>query len=186
MPTTASNQLTDAAQQADAPVASSEDRREELQLSALTLSTYAVVGVQLPFFPLWLAARGLDADAIGLVVGAQPLFRMFSTLIATRWADRHGSHSRMLTLFALAAGLAYGAMGFAYGLAAILCGACLLSFMQAPVTILADGVILGAARRRRNAGRPPLHYSFVRGWGSVSILVVMLARGPVARAIPNS
>jgi PPP family 3-phenylpropionic acid transporter len=31
-----------------------------------------------------------------------------------------------------------------------------------------------------------LHYSFVRGWGSVSILVFLLASGPMARALPNA
>lgn len=170
----------------NADAALTQEQREELRLSALTFSTYAVVGVQLPFFPLWLASRGLGSDAIGLVVGAQPIFRVLSTLFATHYADRGGRHATTLTLFALGAGLAYGLMGFAHGLVPILCGACLLAFAQAPVTTLADGVVMGAARRRRNAGRPPLHFSFVRGWGSVSILAVMLASGPVARAIPNS
>jgi PPP family 3-phenylpropionic acid transporter len=34
--------------------------------------------------------------------------------------------------------------------------------------------------------RPLLHYSFVRGWGSVSILFFLLASGPVAGALPNA
>jgi PPP family 3-phenylpropionic acid transporter len=162
------------------------DRREELRLSTLTAAVYAVVGVQLPFFPLWLASRGLEAGEIGVIVGAPPAIRIISTLLASRYADRTGRHASTLVGFALAAGLAYGLMGFASGFFPILAAVVLLAFAQAPIGILSDGIILGAAQRRRATGRPALHYSFVRGWGSVSILALMLLSGPIAQALPNS
>ena len=36
-------------------------------------------GVQLPFFPLWLEARGLDARTIGLVIAVPMVVRIFAT-----------------------------------------------------------------------------------------------------------
>jgi PPP family 3-phenylpropionic acid transporter len=168
------------------PAAGAEDRREELRLSALTASIYAIVGVQLPFFPLWLHSRGLGAGEIAAILAAPPLIRILSTLIASRRADRSGRHGDILVGFALGAGLAYGLMGFAQGFAAILAAVALLALAQGPINILADGIILGAAARRRALDRPMLHYSFVRGWGSVSILVFLLASGPMARALPNA
>ena len=50
--------------------ARADDRREEWRLSALTASIYAIVGVQLPFFPLWLHSRELGADEIAAILSA--------------------------------------------------------------------------------------------------------------------
>jgi PPP family 3-phenylpropionic acid transporter len=149
-------------------------------------AVYAIVGVQLPFFPLWLHARGLRSDEIAAILAAPPLLRILSMLIASRRADRDGRHGELLVGFALAAGLAYGLMGFAQGFAAILAAVALVALTQGPINILADGIILGAAERRRAHNRPLLHYSFVRGWGSVSILLCLLSSGPVAEALPNA
>jgi PPP family 3-phenylpropionic acid transporter len=166
--------------------ARAEDQREEWRLSALTASIYAIVGVQLPFFPLWLQSRELGADEIAAILSAPPLLRILTMLLASRRADRSGRHGEFLVGFALCAGLAYGLTSLAQGFAAILATVALVALAQGPINILADGIILGAAARRRALNRPLLHYSFVRGWGSVSILFFLLASGPVARALPNA
>jgi PPP family 3-phenylpropionic acid transporter len=145
--------------------ARAEDRREEWRLSALTASIYAIVGVQLPFFPLWLHSRGLGADEIAAILSAPPLLRILTMLLASRRADRDGLHGEFLVGFALCAGLAYGLTGLAQGFAAILATVALVALAQGPINILADGIILGAAARRRALNRPLLHYSFVRGPG---------------------
>ncbi|QGM45896.1 MFS transporter [Methylocystis heyeri] len=170
----------------NSPDQDAQDRSEELRLSLLMAAVYAVVGVQLPFFPLWLHSRGLGPAEIGAVMGAPPAFRTISTLVASRRADRTGRHAPMLIAFLAAEGLAYALLALLDGFLPILAGALLLALAQGPLYALGDGIILGAAHRRSSAGRAQLHYSFVRGWGSVSILVCMLASGPLASAIPNA
>jgi MFS transporter, PPP family, 3-phenylpropionic acid transporter len=170
----------------NSPDQHAQDRHEELRLSFVMAAVYAVVGVQLPFLPLWLHSRGLSALEIGAVLGAPPAFRTLSTLFASRRADRTGRHAPMLIGFLAAEGLAYGLLGLLDGFLPILAGALLLALAQGPLYALGDGIILGAAHRRSASGRAQLHYSFVRGWGSVSILVFMLASGPIAGVIPNS
>ena len=76
--------------------ARAEDRREEWRLSALTASIYAIVGVQLPFFPLWLHSRALGADEIAAILSAPPLLRILTMLLASRRADRSGRHGEFL------------------------------------------------------------------------------------------
>ena len=170
----------------NAITAEAEDHREESRLSMLAVAIYAIIGIQLPFFPLFLDSRALNADDIGLIMGSTPLVRILSTLIASRRGDRDGRHGDLLVAFAVCAGLGYGLMGFAHGFVGVLAAAILVAALQGPVGILADGIILGVAQRRRDRGRPMLHYSHVRGWGSASILFFMVAAGPVARALPNS
>jgi PPP family 3-phenylpropionic acid transporter len=154
-------------------------------LSLLFAAIYALVGVQLPFFSIWLAARGLDAKQIAAVLAVQPIVRIVSTLIASRRADRHGDHGALLVGCAAASAAAYAIAGLSSGFLAILLAVATLAFVQGPVGPLADGVTFGEARRRREVGLPQLHYSWVRGWGSVSILVFMMLSGPIVARIDN-
>lgn len=155
------------------------DRHAELRLSLLSAAIYSFVGVQLPFFSIWLASRGLDASAIAAVLAVPPVVRIGSTLIASRRADRLGDHGALLVACAFAVAAAYAVMGLVDGFAAILVAVATLAFFQGPILPLADGITFGEARRRRENGLPQLHYSWVRGWGSVSILAFLAASGPI-------
>ncbi|ATQ69221.1 MULTISPECIES: MFS transporter [Methylosinus] len=157
----------------------------ELRLSLLFASIYAIVGVQLPFFSIWLSGRGLDALQIAAILAVQPVIRIGSTLIASRRADRHGDHGAMLVACAAGVAAGYAATGLSHGFAAILCMVALVALAQGPIAPLADGISFEQARRRRELGLPQMHYSWVRGWGSVSILIFLAASGPIAGALPG-
>ena len=58
-------------------------------------------GVQLPFFPLWLEARGLDARDIGLIIAVPALVRIIVTPIVTHQADRHQALKATLVIGSL-------------------------------------------------------------------------------------
>ncbi|WP_159728450.1 MFS transporter [Methylosinus sp. Ce-a6] len=159
------------------------NRCAELRLSLLQASIYAIVGVQLPFFAIWLSARGLDALEIAAVFAAQPVIRIVSMLAASRRADRIGDHGALLVGCMAAMAAAYAVMGWSAGFVPLLIAGAMVALAQGPLAPLADGVTFGEARRRREAGLPQLHYSWVRGWGSMSILVFLAASGPVAGAL---
>jgi PPP family 3-phenylpropionic acid transporter len=165
----------------------SRDRhaRAEVRLSLLSAAVYAVLGVHLPFFPIWLSSRGLDAPAVAAVLAALPVVRTFSTLIVARLADRTGRHGGLLVAGAAASVAVYAIMGVLGGFWSILAAVACLAFFWGPLPVLADGITFGEARRRRERGLPQLHYSWVRGWGSVSILLFMLGSGPVAAMLPR-
>ena len=53
----------------------------------------------LPFLPVWLAAKGLDPQTIGIVLAVPMILRLLAIPMATRVADRHdalraGDHDR--------------------------------------------------------------------------------------------
>jgi MFS transporter, PPP family, 3-phenylpropionic acid transporter len=158
-------------------------RRVELQLCGLYAAVFAINGAHLPFFPLWLAARGVEARDIATLVAVVPGLKILSTLLASRHGDRRGNYGVLIIAFSAAAAAVYASMAFASGFAPLFCCVMLLALAQGPVQVLADGVTLGEARRRRETGDPPLHYSFVRGWGSIAILASILLSGPIAAAI---
>ena len=59
------------------------------RLAAFYAALFTALGVQLPFLPVWLAAKGLDADMIGIVLAIPMIVRVFAIPLTTRRADRH-------------------------------------------------------------------------------------------------
>ena len=56
-------------------------------LSVFYAAHFLVLGISMPFFPVWLAAKGLDPGAIGLVLAAPMLgipYRTFQNIEAGR------------------------------------------------------------------------------------------------------
>ena len=87
----------------------------EVRLSFLTASVYATIGIHLPFFPIWLASRGLSGQEIAAIASVPPLMRLAANLIIPPRADRSGNIPGMLTFCALGTACAYASMGLIDG-----------------------------------------------------------------------
>jgi PPP family 3-phenylpropionic acid transporter len=141
------------------------------RLALFYAGLFVVVGISMPFFPLWLQAKGLDARAIGLVIATPILVRVVAVPIAARLADRHGALRLVLMLSSAGAAVGYALVGWADGLPAILAMVALMAALAAPAIPLADAYALkGLALRRRP-------YGPVRLWGSAAFIAANLAAG---------
>ena len=58
-----------------------------LRLALFYGAVFLTIGCQMAFFPVWLAARGLDAGWIGLIAAAPILARLISVPLVTRLAE---------------------------------------------------------------------------------------------------
>jgi MFS transporter, PPP family, 3-phenylpropionic acid transporter len=141
------------------------------RLALFYAGLFVVVGVQLPFFPVWLKAKGLDAEAIGLVLAAPILVRVVAVPVAARLADRHGALRQVLVASSAGAAVGYAAVGWAEGFAAILMTVALAAALAAPAIPLADAYALKGLALRRRA------YGPIRLWGSAAFIVANLAAG---------
>lgn len=136
----------------------------KLGLALLYAAIFAGIGVNMPFLPLWLQARGLGPAEIGLVLGAPLLVRIVSTMLVGEWADRIGRPVRMLRASA-AAGLAFFCLlAAAEGFWALLIAAALAAAAVAPTIPLTDSLAVAAFRSRAGVFGP------VRAWGSVAFI----------------
>ncbi|MBV9064942.1 MAG: MFS transporter, partial [Methylobacteriaceae bacterium] len=165
--------------------APAQEAASELRLSFLTASVYATIGIHLPFFPIWLAWRGLSGREIAAIAAVPPLIRLVANLVLPPRADRSGDIPGMLTFCALGATCAYGSMGLMDGFWLILAAVAALAFAQGPVIPLADALILNEMRRRARAGLAALDYARVRGWGSASVLIMMIVGGQIVGLLPR-
>jgi PPP family 3-phenylpropionic acid transporter len=135
-------------------------------------------GIQLPYFPLWLKAKGLDAREIGIVLAAPMVVRLFAIPAAARIAERTGALRGMITIALAVATVGYVAVGLANGFLAILVLFALASFAVSPASPLTDTYALHGLGQRNRA------YGPVRLWGSVAFVVGTFLAGYAVDAFP--
>jgi len=148
------------------------------RLAIFYAALFVALGVQLPFLPLWLAAKGLDAGAIGIALAVPMIVRVFAIPLATRSADRHDALRMAIVIAAGMAVLGYGAVGIAQGAAAITLALALASVFYTPIMPLADAYAL------RGLGHLGRAYGPVRLWGSAAFIVGSFGAGLLLDLIP--
>jgi MFS transporter, PPP family, 3-phenylpropionic acid transporter len=149
-------------------------RREHLLAARLALfyaAYFGAVGIHLPFWPVWLEWRGLDATEIGYVLAAAFWPRIVTNLLIPSVADRLGERRRPMVL--LAAVTLGGVIMFALArdfwalmLLSLLTGATWTAILP-----LGEAVALGEAKRR------DLGYGPIRLWGSLTFILAAIGVG---------
>ena len=127
--------------------------------------------MQLPFLPVWLAAKGLDADMIGIVLAIPMIVRVLAIPLATRHADRHDALRMAIVIAAAGAVVGYGVVGLAQGAAAIAAAFVFASVFYTPIMPLADAYAL------RGLARVGRAYGPVRMWGSAAFIAGSFGAG---------
>ena len=130
-----------------------------------------MLGLSLPYFPLWLKAQGLTSVEIGLVTSVPLFIRIATTPLIGIAADRSGSVKGVVLAaagLALVSGLALSA---GKGLWAILMLFSLFQIASLALMPLAEVV---AMREVRQLG---LDYGRMRLWGSLAFIAANLGGG---------
>ena len=128
-------------------------------------------GVQLPFFPVWLEARGLDASTIGLVIAVPMLVRIVATPIITHQADARQALKATLMIATIVGTLGMTLVGLAPSALAILLAYVVAMAACSPVLSLTDAYALSGLGARGRA------YGPVRLWGSVAFIAGNVGAG---------
>ncbi|MBI3435144.1 MAG: MFS transporter [Proteobacteria bacterium] len=132
---------------------------------------FAVIGVQAPFLPIWLDARGFDAGSIGLALAAPMALRVLIVPPAMRLVDR-------LAVTRIAIVAAAGLAALSYALAGSMTArGPLLAAAIAAMTLFALTFPLGDAYALRGLAERGRAYGPVRLWGSVAFMAANIAGG---------
>jgi PPP family 3-phenylpropionic acid transporter len=148
------------------------------RLAVLYAAFFALAGIQMPFFPLWLKAKGLDAAAIGLVLAAPMVMRILTIPVATRAADRRESLRGVLVLTCCLSVAGYALVGLSEGASMILLAYAVAALAFTPVMPLSETYALKGLSARGQA------YGPVRLWGSATFILGSFAAGYAADAVP--
>ena len=148
-----------------------------LRLAVFYAALFITLGVQLPFLPIWLAAKGLDAGMIGIVLALPMVVRVFAIPAAALMADRRDALRAVIIIAAGASVAGFGALALAEGVVAITVAFALASIVSTPIMMLADSYALRGLVQRGRA------YGPVRLWGSAAFIVATFGAGYLLDAL---
>jgi PPP family 3-phenylpropionic acid transporter len=148
------------------------------RLAALYAGLFVMGGIQLPFFPVWLKAKGLDPQMIGIVLAAPIVARLIAVPLVARTADRRDAVRAAIVVASFLGVAGYVLVGLAEGARAILIAYALASLALTPVMPLAETYALKGLGQRKRA------YGPVRLWGSAAFILGTFIAGFAADTIP--
>jgi PPP family 3-phenylpropionic acid transporter len=141
------------------------------RLGFFYFAAFAVVGVNLPFWPVWLESRGLGPTEIGLVLSAGVWIKVVSNPAIAMLADRWGERKRpMIGLSLLALG-ATALFIWAEGFWALFAVTALATMCFSGLMPLGENLTLITVYERK------LDYGRLRLWGSISFIIAATGGG---------
>lgn len=152
-----------------------------LRLSLFYAVVFTEIGIAMPFMPVWLAALGLDAGVIGLLLALPIATRIVATAPLMGLIDRGLGARRLIVAGSFGVAATYAAMApasSAFGWPALAALTVLNAVAAAPLVPSIDYLTLAAARRD-----PRLTYSRIRMAGSIAFLLANLAGGALLAAL---
>ncbi len=142
-----------------------------LRLSFFYAAVFGTVGVNTPFFPVWLSSRGMDAAQIGILLAAVSWVRVVTTPWLGGVAERMGERRRPMAVLAAVALMAFASYGLADGFWGYLCVGIVAGVAHAAVMPLGENVTMSTAPAAR------LDYGHMRLWGSFSFILASAGGG---------
>lgn len=148
------------------------------RVAALYAAVFLYNGIQMPFLPVWLTAKGVDPALIGLMLAIPMLARMLSVPVVAREADRRDAVRAVIVFAAWGSLAGHVLVGLSAGSLAIMAAYALASFIYTPLLPLTEAYALKGLADRGRAFGP------VRLWGSVAFIGGNFLGGFFADAIP--
>lgn len=149
-----------------------------LRLKLFHIFVHGIIGVHLPFWPVWLKGQGLEASAIGFVLAAGTWSRLVASPLVGHLADVSGERKRLIVVLAFASTFAFALFGLAEGFWVLFALALLHGALWSPILPLAENITLLTAFEYK------LQYGRIRLWGSIAFMVVSTAAGLVLKDRP--
>ena len=138
------------------------------RLAFFYAAMFSLGGVQLPFWPAWLAGRGLSASEIGVMLALGQWVKLAANPLAGIAADRRAAPRRVMLALGLGAVVGFALLLPARGFILLLLAGTLTAACVSALLPLGDHLALAAAY----AGK--LDYGRVRLWGSLGFIFATL------------
>ncbi len=154
-------------------------RRLKWRMAAVYGALFMGIGVSLPYLPVWLKAKGLSPQDIGLALALQSVMRVLVAPAVSHLADRLGRLRPVMAFSSLGVliGLLHLAL-FAVGRGEVLLGVAIAFGALAPMMPLSDAYAITMVRRHG------LDYGRMRLWGSLSFIIAAVGAGALQDVLP--
>jgi len=142
-----------------------------IRLAFCSVAVFAVTGLHLPFWPVWLEAQGVGPEGIGILVALGYFTRMFAGPGFAYLADLIGDRRAPFIWLAVAHLAGLSAFWFTDGFMSIALITLIASGAYSPLIPLKESLTMGWVEQEG------FDYGRIRLWGSVSFIVVSVAGG---------
>lgn len=159
------------------PAGQSIARRFAVRISLFYASTFGIIGVHLPFFPVWLKAIGVDVSWIGFITAAPSLSRFTVLPFVTATAEHRQILRGTMVALAFVTAVGFAVLGLLRDPLTILIVYIVIACLWTPLSPLTDGYAL------KGVARHGLDYAQMRLWGSTSFVVFALIAGLLFQVI---
>lgn len=151
-------------------------RHFELRMSLIFATLFVSLGTHLPYFPLWLQAKGFHAGQIAVILAAPMFLRVVTTPLLTALADRARDRANVYIALVLATLVLSAGYFLPATYAMVLAVSLALTIVWTPHSPIADSLALSGVRRFGS------NYTSMRKWGSISYLCANVAGGFILAA----
>ncbi len=144
-----------------------------LRLAPFYIALFMIVGLQLPFWPVWLTHKGLTGEEIGIVLSMPLWMKILFTPLIAGLADHFGRRRiPLVVMSALCLGL-FQFYFFASGFWQILVISLSIGIFFSSFSALGDNLVLTLARSHK------IDYARIRLWGSISFILAAAWGGQI-------
>jgi MFS transporter, PPP family, 3-phenylpropionic acid transporter len=146
-------------------------RRFAARLALFYGALFGLVGTQLPFFPVWLKAVGIDAAWIGIITAVPSVTRFTTLPLVTGLAEKRQSLRGALIATAFLSALGFLVVGTQHQPLLVFLAFAVTAGLWTPMIPLTDAYAL------KGVARYGLNYGPLRLWGSAAFVVGALGCG---------
>ncbi len=155
-----------------------DGKRTTVRLAFFYVAVFGLIGIHLPFWPVWLASRGLGSTEIGVIFGVAIGVKVIFNPLIAHAADRRGQRRPIMVALAAVAFCFFALFGVTGGFWSILVVSILFFAVWSPIMPLGESLTMLAGRIGSDSGRE-LDYGRIRLWGSLSFMVAAVGVGHV-------
>ncbi|NVK19013.1 MAG: MFS transporter [Methylocystaceae bacterium] len=141
------------------------------RLSAFYISIFFVIGCMLPFWPVWLQARGMDGVEIGILTALPIIAKLIFSPLFASLGDRMGERKRLMLFFLTASLVSFSLFAWVDSFAGLFLISLLYGMCWAPLMSFGDNITLLSTRNST------IQYGRLRLWGSISFIAMSFGFG---------
>lgn len=146
------------------------------RLSFVYFAIFSFVGVHMPFWPVWLQSRGIDAVGIAALTALSFALKIVVTPLVSRHVDATGRKREAVIWLSFGLLVGCSLFHFTRGFMQIFVLTTMAFAFWSPIMALAESITTVAAKAER------LDYGHIRLWGSISFMIVASCSGRLLQA----
>lgn len=141
------------------------------RLAVFNASVFFVIGIHLPYMPLWLSSKGMGEREVAIIMATPQIARLGFTPLISFFADRSGDFRAVLRVLSLGTCLALLVLALSQSFAGLLTCFFLYAVSWTTIIPLTEAIAMKGVREDGH------NYGRMRLWGSLSFICANAACG---------